>query len=140
MKRLIALLAILAILVLTGCGFFVYQYFTETFDFEREAIEVVEIGEGETMFHLYVAGDGVFYAWDVRTNQSTVGAALAELGLIDGEEGAFGMFVTTVNGIIADFDADGAWWAFEIDSEMSPTGVDATYIEEGRFYAFVLTR
>lgn len=42
----------------------------------------------------------------------------------------------TVNGMTADYDKDGVYWAFYIDGECAMTGVDATNITDGAQYAF----
>ena len=42
----------------------------------------------------------------------------------------------TVNGITADYDADGVYWAFYINGEYAQTGVDTTPIVEGEEYSF----
>ena len=55
---------------------------------------------------------------EIHTDQETVGAALLELGLIAGEESEYGLFIKTVNGLTADYDTDGVYWAFYIDGEI----------------------
>ena len=42
----------------------------------------------------------------------------------------------TVNGMTADYDKDGVYWAFYIDGEYAMTGVLATNITDGAQYAF----
>ncbi len=42
----------------------------------------------------------------------------------------------TVNGVTADFDADGVYWAFYINDEYAQTSVDMTKIEDGASYSF----
>lgn len=42
----------------------------------------------------------------------------------------------TVNGMTADYDKDGVYWAFYIDGEYAMIGVDATNITDGAQYAF----
>lgn len=42
----------------------------------------------------------------------------------------------TVNGMTADYDKDGVYWAFYIDGEYAMTGIDATNITDGAQYAF----
>lgn len=42
----------------------------------------------------------------------------------------------TVNGMTADYDKDGVYWAFYIDGEYAMTGIDATNITGGAQYAF----
>ena len=98
------------------------------------------IGSGNTTFQFnMVDGDGNVHSWNVSTNESTVGAALLEVGLIEGTTSDFGLMVSHVNGIRADFVEDDAWWAFYIGDEMAMAGVDATEIEDGVVYAFVYT-
>jgi len=73
--------------------------------------------------------------WDLTTSEAVLGDALREAGIIT-EEG----LITTVNGITADYSADGAWWALHIDGEMSMQGVDEIEISEGVTYAFIYTQ
>ena len=62
-------------------------------------------------------------------------ALLAE-GLIEGENGAYGLYVKKVNGIVADYDIDKTYWAFYINGEYAMSGVDTTEIVEGATYSF----
>lgn len=78
--------------------------------------------------------------YDLSTQKATVGEALLEEGLIVGEDSEYGLYVTTVNGITADWDKDQTYWAFYIDGEYAMTGVDATEVTEGATYSFVLTK
>jgi len=98
------------------------------------------IGEGATVF-LFEATDneGNVSTWSVHTNAATVGEALVEVGLIEGEVSDFGLMVLYVNGIRADYNEDGAYWAFYADGDFAVVGVDSTDIEEGVTYAFVYT-
>jgi len=99
------------------------------------------IGQGDTVFQFEVTGpDETVTAWDVHTDEVTVGAALLEVGLIAGDESEWGLMVTAVNGVVADWDADQAFWAFYIDGEFAMVGVDAAYIEPGVTYAFVYSQ
>ena len=107
---------------------------------EVDSETIQSIGSGSTTFQFnMVDGDGEIHAWNVSTNESTVGAALLGVGLIEGTTSDFGLMVSHVNGIRADFMEDDAWWAFYIGDEMAMAGVDATEIENGVVYAFVYT-
>ena len=64
-----------------------------------------------------------------------IAAERDDLELIAGEEGEFGLYVKTVNGITADYDVDQTYWAFYVDGEYAMSGVDVTTIEEGKTYA-----
>jgi hypothetical protein len=99
------------------------------------------IGEGAKSFSFSSTdADGIVTNWTVRTDAENVGAALVEVSLISGDTTEFGLMVKTVNGLTADFDADGAYWAFYIEDEFATTGVDTTPIEESKAYSFVYTK
>lgn len=101
------------------------------------AAEAVDIGEGAHSFTLTVTDkDGGSTVYAVHTDKTVVGEALQELGLIDGEEGEFGLYVKVVNGVTADYDTDGTYWAFYIGGEYAMTGADVTEIADGESYAF----
>lgn len=94
------------------------------------------LGVGNTVFCLTVVDrEGSEKAFEIHTDKETVGAALLELGLIAGEESTYGLYVKTVNGITADYDKDGTYWAFYINGEYASSGVDSTKIAEGESYS-----
>ena len=95
------------------------------------------LGEGSKEFALTVTDqDGNETAFVIHTDQETVGAALSELGVIEGEDSEYGLFVKTVNGITVDFDQDGKYWAFYVDGKYAESGVDVTPVTEGEHYSF----
>lgn len=108
------------------------------------ALGMTGCGGGETAANpeersfTFVAVDleGAETNFDIATNKATVGEALLEEGLIDGEEGEYGLYVKTVNGITLDWDKDQKYWAFYIDGEYAATGVDMTEITNGSVYMF----
>ncbi len=94
-----------------------------------------DVGQGDTAFTLEVVdSEGARSLFNVKTNEKTVGAALLALDLIAGEDSQYGLYVKTVNGITADYDTDGSYWAFYIDGEYAQTGVDSTDIKAGATY------
>ncbi len=99
--------------------------------------EIKQLGEGATKFTFTVTDtDGAETQFEISTDKSIVGEALQELGLIAGEEGPYGLYVKTVNGITLDYDNDGKYWAFYINGEMAMSGVDTTETEPGTTYSF----
>ena len=99
--------------------------------------ELKQLGEGSTTFLFTVVDkDGSETPFEIHTDKETVGEALVELELIAGEESQYGLYVKTVNGITADYDKDGVYWAFYINGEYALTGVDVTAITEGDSYSF----
>ncbi len=94
------------------------------------------IGEGEKEFTLVITDKGgAEINVTVNTDAATVGEALLALDVIAGEAGDYGLYVKTVNGVTADYDVDGTYWAFYINGEYAMTGIDSTDIEQGATYS-----
>lgn len=95
------------------------------------------LGEGKTKFTFKVVDkDGNETLFEINTDKKTVGDALLELELIEGDAGDFGLYVKKVNGIVADYDVDQTYWAFYVNGEYAMSGVDTTDVEAGAEYAF----
>ena len=100
-------------------------------------VDTTVLGEGKTVFTFIVVDkEGVETSFEIHTDKTTVGEALLENQLIEGEKGEFGLYVKKVNGITADYDVDGTYWAFYINGEMAMSGVDTTEIVDGDSYSF----
>lgn len=103
----------------------------------QDAEQTTVLGEGAQQFTFTVVDkDGNEANFEIHTDKETVGAALLDLGLIAGDEGDYGLYVKTVNGITADYDVDQTYWAFYVNGEYAMTGVDATAVEAGATYSF----
>ena len=99
--------------------------------------DVTVLGEGQTKFSFTVTDkDGNETAFEIHTDKEIVGEALMDVGLVEGEEGPYGLYVKKVNGISADYNTDGTYWAFYINGEYAMSGVDVTEIKEGDTYSF----
>ncbi len=97
--------------------------------------EAVELGTGSKHFGLRVVdASGEESCFIIGTDETTVGEALQKLGLIEGEEGDYGLYIKSVNGITADYDKDGTYWAFYINGEYATTSADLTEITENTEY------
>ena len=132
----IVLIAALA-LTTTGCGS--KEETQEPVGENNAPVEIV--GEGATVFQFSVVDlDGNESKFEVHTDETTVGAALLKEGLIEGEEGPYGLYVMKVNGIEAIYEEDGSYWAFYENGEYGMTGVDLTDIDPSVAYSFVQTK
>lgn len=95
------------------------------------------VGEGSKCMTVEVVDSvGAKVTFTVNTEKETVGEALQELGIIDGEEGDYGLYIKSVNGITADYQTDGSYWAFYISGDYAMTGADMTDIAEDAVYTF----
>ena len=140
MKKLKALLtvAVLIALIFTAvsCGKTASDTQTTTAGTTAAASgEAVELGTGSKHFSLKVVdASGEESCFIIGTDEATVGEALQKLGLIEGEEGDYGLYIKSVNGITADYDKDGTYWAFYINGEYATTSADLTEITENTEY------
>lgn len=97
------------------------------------------LGTGNTSFGLKVVGlkERTARLYEIHTDKTTVGDALLELGLIEGDEGPYGLYVKTVCGETVDYDTDGKYWAFYVNGEYAMNGVEATDIVPDTEYSFI---
>ena len=126
------------VLFITGCS-------NNKASNNNEKIEVSDVtipesnvlGEGDTKFVITVTDkDGNEENFEIHTDKTTVGEALLDLDFISGDNGQYGIYVKTVNGITVDYDKDGAYWAFYVNGEYATSGVDTINITEGDTYSF----
>lgn len=102
-----------------------------------DAVEATTVGEGETQFTFEVVdGEGNTTYFAVNTDKTTVGEALVDCNLVEGDESEYGLYVKVVNGITADYDVDQTYWAFYVNGEYATTGVDSTEVVAGNVYSF----
>ena len=94
-------------------------------------------GNGGTTVYVEVKVGDQSVTFTLKTDKETLGAALIDHSLIDGEQGAFGLYIKKVNGITADYDIDKSYWGFYQDGKYMMTGVDQTKITNGDHYELV---
>jgi len=76
----------------------------------------------------------------VTTDSDNLEGALLDSGFVSGENGPYGLYIKTVDGITADYDTNGAYWAIYKDCEYLMTGAADTPIQEGEHYELVFTK
>lgn len=102
--------------------------------------ENAELGEGDTVIAVEVAAGEKSVTLTVHTNEENLGAALTSNALVEGDQSEYGLYIKMVNGIRADYDLDGAYWAISKDGELTPTGADTTAISDGEHYELTYTK
>ena len=73
-----------------------------------------------------------------HTDAEYLGELLLAEKLVEGEEGAFGLFITTVDGETAQ-DSLRQWWCITKGGEKVDTGVDATPIADGDHFELTMS-
>lgn len=84
---------------------------------------------------------GASETYTVQTDAEYLRQAIEETeGLtLEGTESEYGLMVETVNGLTADYAADGAYWAFYVDGAYCEYGVDTQPVSDGQAYQIVYT-
>lgn len=130
-KSICAVLVLVCLLGLTACGNTVNS---EGLWKDATYLKDTTFGEGKNTVTVEVKAGEQSIKFTVNTDKDTVGAALMEHKLIDGDQGDYGLYVKKVNGITADYDTDKAYWAFYVDDAYANAGIDQTKIEKDKLY------
>jgi len=140
MRKLLSLCLVLAAvagLTLSGCS----KKQPEVSGTSRVSEAPQVLGEGKTVFSFsWVDSDGTVSSYEIHTDETVVGTALLKLGLIEGENGAYGLYVKKVGGVEADYDKNQTYWSFYINGEYASSGVDVTEIDPEAEYSMVYTK
>ena len=139
-KTLRILTVFLALLTLTlvfvGCQ----EDFDPTDFWEISSIrEDTSFGNGANTLSITVTMGEKSILLTIKTDAATVKDALLEHELIHGEQQAIGYMMTTLIGISAEYETDGAYWAYMQNGEYMMTGIDSTPITGDAAYEFVYT-
>ena len=99
--------------------------------------------EGSKAITIEVTDDnGQTKSYDLKTDAEFLSQAMDELAAAgdfsyEGTNGDYGLYITAVNGVTADYDADGAYWSLYVNGEYGMYGVSEQPITEGDVYSFV---
>ena len=83
--------------------------------------------------------DGTVLEKPLTTGLDTLWDAMTEAKLIEGTDGPYGKWITTVDGETAS-EAEGAYWVFTKNEQWVETVCDATFIADGEHYEFSIIR
>ena len=124
-KKVIILIA--AVLIAAVAMFGIYKVFMPKGQTGAKEITVTVVHADET------SKDFVY-----QTDAAYLGEVLKSEELVEGTEGEFGMFITSVDGETAD-DSKEQWWCITKDGEALNTSADQTPIEDGEKFELTLT-
>lgn len=99
-----------------------------------------ETSEGEkTITVTVVHADGTSKDFTYDTDEEYLGAVLIAEGLVEGEEGPYGLTIDTVDGEMASWEENQSYWALFIGEDYATTGADSTPVTDGGVYKLVYT-
>lgn len=94
-------------------------------------IEVVDSKKESQVYELKTDAEFLQQAMDEAKEQG--------LGY-EGEEGQYGLMITTVNGERAVFEEDGAYWSFYVNGEYCSYGITEQPVEDGDAFKIEYTK
>ena len=74
-----------------------------------------------------------------QTRLEYLGDLLLSEGLVVGEPGDYGLFIKEVDGEVADYAVNGAYWALYERDSYANQGADTTVLEDGDAFSLVYT-
>ena len=99
-----------------------------------------EFGNGEKTVNVTVNNNDSNVVFTIHTDKENLADAMLEHNLIDGEDGPYGLYVKSVNGIVADYDKDQTYWSLTKNGEYMTTGASDTLISDGECYEFTIAK
>lgn len=99
-----------------------------------------EFGTGSKTVYVVVKYQEFSVTFTVKTDAEMLGEPLLAHGLVEGEQGAYGLYIKKVNGILADYDIDQSYWAIKQNGADLMTGIDSTPVVDGASYELVYTK
>lgn len=136
MKKAFLLLCIMVFVVsASGCG--TDESISQTAVYTEDAI----LGKGAKTITVKIVDEkSEEINLTINTDAENLGAALKENNLVSGTDGPYGLYIKTVNGVLADYDKNGAFWSFLKNGEQLMTGADGEKIENGNAYEIIYTK
>lgn len=128
-KRMLAL--VMALLVVVACFAGCQAKKTNDKD-DASSVQSVEVS-----ITVDIVKDGETKNLIIQTDEKYLANALAEAGVIEYREDGF---YTTVNGITADYNKDGAWWCVTKSGEMTMVGMNELELSNGDKYEITYTK
>ena len=85
-----------------------------------------------------IHGDGSSKDFSLDTQEEYLGTALVAGGVVEDNQGPYGLYILTADGETADKEKQ-EWWQIIRDGEKLTTGADSTPIADGEQYKLILT-
>ena len=140
MKKVLSLS--LTILMLLSC-LFIFACVDKDGGGQGEMIYVEDttLGQGATTFTLVVKHTNErTVTFTINTDKTILSDALVELGILEGHDSTYGLYIDAVNGVTHDFSVDKTYWAIYIGDDYAPVGIEHIEIESGATYQLVASK
>lgn len=125
-KKLILAVVALAAVIAVMAGIFV-------------ATRPETVAGGKEITVTVVHKDGTEKVFEYATDAEYLGEVIVSEGLVNGEEGPYGLYFDTVDGETADWNVDQGYWSILIGEEYATVGADGIVLTDGGEYSLVYT-
>lgn len=145
-KTLWLVLALVAAVLAVGLLIGLWQYYqpkdTPSIPNDPDTSDTTDDSQtaGNTFTVIVVHGNGSEKTFQYTTEEQYLGPVLVSEGLVEGETGAYGLYIKVVDGEKAVYEEDAAYWSIYIGEEGALTGADQIAIEDGATYKLVYTK
>ena len=80
--------------------------------------------------------------YELKTDAETLSQVMDELTrttdfTYEGSDSGYGLFITSINGIVADYSTTGTYWAIYVNGEYGQLGADQQPVKDGDAFSFV---
>ena len=86
-----------------------------------------------------VHADGSSKDFVYKTDAEYLGEVIVAEGLVEGEDGPYGLMINAVDGEAASWEVNQSYWSILIGEEYATLGADSIAIEDGGDYSLVYT-
>lgn len=135
-KQLSVALIFILLLCLVSCNTVSADGLWEEATYRRD----MTFGTGAKTVEVEVKVEEKSVTFTLKTDKETLADSLLEHSLVSGEDGPYGLYVKEVNGIVADYDVDGAYWSLYKGGEACMTGVSGITVSDGEHYELVYSK
>ena len=90
-----------------------------------------------TVTVIHMDGTEAVFAYD--TDEEYLGPVLLAEGLVEGEEGPYGLTISAVDGETASWEENQSYWALYVGEDYATTGADGVALTDGGSYKLVYT-
>ena len=132
-------MAIVAVILVAVAMIFVFVP-KGAFSEKNIATEVATVAKKDITIEI-VNSSKKSVVYDVTTEAEFLRGAMDDAEGLEysGDESQYGIMVKTVNGELADYDKNGAYWSFTVNGEYSNHGIDTQPINDGDEFVIAYT-
>ncbi len=94
---------------------------------------------GKTVTVTVIHGDGSSKDFTYSTDAEYLGEVIVAEGLVNGQDGPYGLYFDTVDGEMASWEKNQSYWSILIGEEYATLGADSIPLEDGGVYQLVYT-